>query len=221
MKKFLTLIFIIQYSYLGFSQQHIVDNYFMYDSLNSLVDEEIIIRYAKDFDAPKYITLKSVFTDKTGKISVDVRSGMYKYYWKRYGITEYVWMWGIPKTFKEQTSLNEKTIKFVEWNKRTYLPLKSEVFGENENIYLDELVNFLKRKDKTKIQLVSHYQGMDSEKSNLNQSSLLSNKIKNYLVLNGITKDRISTRGNGSLDKEALGKRKFVVELIELNELSK
>ena len=102
----------------------------------------------------------------------------------------------------------------VKWYERTFLPIKDQILSEKDKVYLSDLVKFMKRKPNIKIQFVGHFQGAESEKSNLYQSEKTCKLMKDYLVMKGIDHIRISTRGNGSLDKEALGKRQFRGEII-------
>jgi outer membrane protein OmpA-like peptidoglycan-associated protein len=64
---------------------------------------------------------------------------------------------------------------------------------------LDELVDYLKRKEKIKIRLEGHTDNVGSEESNLRLSEQRAEAVKNYLIEKGISGDRLKAKGFGAV----------------------
>lgn len=73
----------------------------------------------------------------------------------------------------------------------------SSVLKENAFHELNELLNFMKKTPKVKIGIYGHTDNEGNQVSNLRLSESRSNRIYNYLLENGITKERMVSEGFG------------------------
>ena len=160
MKRLLAILIFIKSSFL--MAQYTTDVQFMLDSI-PLVDEKIIVRCSIDYDSPKYETIKTLITDSTGIVKINPKPGLYKFYWSRYGINKYAWMWGIPSS--HHYVIGEPRKVKVDWYERTMLPIKNIDFSIEEGVYLKSLAVCLKRKSNMKIKLLGHFRGGEDEKT--------------------------------------------------------
>ena len=72
---------------------------------------------------------------------------------------------------------------------------------------MDELVEYMKRKEDDRIEIGGHTDNVGNAKSNLKLSEDRANAVKDYLVAHGIDSSRIVTKGYGStvpLDKKTM-----------------
>lgn len=194
---------------------------FYSDSITPLVNEEIVIYYNANYDGKSYVYHESKITDDKGRIEVMQKAGMYKFYWKRFGIKKYAWMHAItvrPGANGKYTDYGHSIQ--VKWYKRTFLKTRFEAentINEESKLQLDGLVTYLKKNPEIRIELLGHSYDLENDQQNLYMSKQRAKAVVQYLIRKGVDAKRISSRGNGSTDQKALkGKKATRIEIVEL-----
>ena len=195
--------------------------YFYSDSTTPLVKEEIVIYYNANYDGKSYVYHESKITNDKGRIEVMQKAGMYKFYWKRFGIKKYAWMHSItvrPAAKGKYTDYGHSI--GVKWYKRTFLKTRFEAentINEESKLQLDGLVTYLKKNPEIRIELLGHSYDLENDQQNLYMSKQRTKAVVQYLIRKGVDAKRISSRGNGSTDQKALkGKKATRIEIVEL-----
>jgi len=209
MKQYLLAVLMLFSSSLTFGQAQAVQNasipkdapidVTVTDFKNNLKAHEIIV-FKSSINSKEYQGL----TDENGKFSLRLPAG------DKYEI--------FILGFKDSTSYNILDIPATKGNAYYKAPFKVDIqfqpsktfvlddcnfeFGQatlqpTSYAVLDELVNYLNRKEDEKIEIGGHTDNVGKAASNLKLSEDRANTVRAYLLTKGIDPDRVTARGYG------------------------